>query len=59
MSMEFIHDSTGSVSKAYGRTSVPHLVVISKDGRLLRKFVGYSEQQVDRIIAQVQEALLE
>jgi thiol-disulfide isomerase/thioredoxin len=59
MSMEFVHDFDGSVSRAYGRSAVPHLVVISKDGRLLRKFVGYSEAQVERIIALVQEALQE
>jgi thiol-disulfide isomerase/thioredoxin len=57
MKMEFIHDSDGSVSKAFGREGVPHLLVISKDGILLRQFVGYSEEQIDAVISQVQDAL--
>ncbi len=59
MQMEFVHDSDGSVSKTYGRKGVPHLLVVSKDGTLLRQFIGYSEKQVDAIIAEVQEALKE
>ena len=59
LSLEFIHDSTGSASKAYGRKGVPHLVVIGKDGKLIRQFVGYSEQQVNKIIAEVEVALRE
>ena len=52
------HDSTGSISKAYGVRSIPHLVIIGRDGRVQRVFNGYSEKQVDAIIAQVNAALL-
>jgi thiol-disulfide isomerase/thioredoxin len=57
LNLEFIHDYNGSVSKEYGRQSVPQLIVVGKDGTLLKKFVGYSEQQADRIVAQVQAAI--
>ena len=57
LSMEFVDDADGSVSRAYGRKGVPHLLVIGKDGTLLRRFVGYSEEQIDAIISQVQQAL--
>jgi thiol-disulfide isomerase/thioredoxin len=59
LSLQFVHDSTGSVARAYGQKAVPHLLVIGKDGRLIRKFVGYSEEQVDGIISRVTQALQE
>jgi thiol-disulfide isomerase/thioredoxin len=57
LSLTFTHDSSGAISKAYGRKGVPHLVVLDKEGRLLRTFIGYSEKQVDAVIEEVQEAL--
>jgi thiol-disulfide isomerase/thioredoxin len=57
LSLQFLHDSSGSVSRAYGMKAVPHLMVIGKDGLLLRKFVGYSEEQVDAIINDVKQAM--
>lgn len=59
LALTFVHDSTGSISKAYGVNGIPHLVVIGKDGKVQRKFVGYSEKQVVDVIAQVQAALAE
>lgn len=59
LSLTFVHDTTGSISKAYGVKGIPHLVVIGKDGKLQRKFVGYSEKQVEGVIAQVRAALAE
>lgn len=57
MSMTFSHDRDGSVSQAYARKAVPHLVVIDREGRTLRTFIGYSEAQVDKILAQVKQAI--
>jgi len=59
LSLQFIHDSSGSVSKAYGMKGVPHLVIVGRDGLLMRKFVGYSEEQVEAIINEVRQALRE
>jgi hypothetical protein len=57
LSLQFIHASSGRVSKAYGMKGVPHLMVIGKEGLLTRKFVGHSEDQVDAIINEVKQAL--
>lgn len=57
LSLTFVHDTKGDIAKAYGVKGIPHLVVIGKDGRLLKKFVGYSEEQVEGVIAQVEAAL--
>jgi thiol-disulfide isomerase/thioredoxin len=59
LALTFVHDTTGAISKAYGVKGIPHLVVIGKDGKVQQKFVGYSEKQVEGVIAQVQAALNE
>ena len=59
LSLTFVHDTSGGIADAYGVKGIPHLVVIGKDGRLLKKFVGYSERQVKGVIEQVQAALNE
>jgi thiol-disulfide isomerase/thioredoxin len=51
------HDRTGSVSRAFGRSSVPHLVLIDKQGRFVKSYIGYSEEQVEKVVAQVRAAL--
>lgn len=57
LSLTFVHDTKGDIARAHGVKGIPHLVVIGKDGRLLKKFVGYSEEQVEGVIAQVEAAL--
>jgi thiol-disulfide isomerase/thioredoxin len=59
LALTFVHDATGAISRAYGVNGIPHLVIIGKDGRFQKKFVGYSEEQVNGVIAQVQAALQE
>ena len=58
LQLSVTHDSSGSIAKAYGVRSIPHLVIIGRDGRVQRVFNGYSEKQVDAIIAQVNAALI-
>jgi thiol-disulfide isomerase/thioredoxin len=50
-------DADGAVSAAYGRKSVPHLVLIGRDGRILKVHHGYDEKHLDQIIADVNAAL--
>jgi thiol-disulfide isomerase/thioredoxin len=59
LALTFVHDTTGAISKSYGVNGIPHLVVIGRDGKVQRKFVGYSEKQVEGIIAQLRAALAE
>lgn len=59
LALTFVHDTTGSISRAYGVKGIPHLIVIGRDGKVQRRFVGYSEKQVENIIAQVHSALSE
>ncbi len=51
------HDVTGSISAAYGASAIPKMVIIGRDGRVLKMFRGYSEEQVDAVIAEVNAAL--
>lgn len=57
LQLSVTHDATGAISGAYGARSIPHLVVIGRDGRVQNVFHGYSEKQVDAVIAEVNAAL--
>ncbi|MFG5410460.1 TlpA disulfide reductase family protein [Piscinibacter sakaiensis] len=53
------HDYNKAIQRAYGVTSIPHLVVVGRDGRVRKVLKGYSEKQLDAILAQVNAALQE
>lgn len=57
LQLTITHDSSGDISAAYGRQSIPHLVVIGRDGRIRRTFIGYSEQLFNAVIAEINAAL--
>ena len=56
--MTVAHDALGESSKAYGRTGIPHLIIVGRDGRVQTVKIGYNEQGLDAIIAEVNAALV-
>lgn len=57
LQMTVAHDSNSEGSKAYGVKGIPHMVIIGKNGRIVRVNRGYSEEGVDRAIADINLAL--
>jgi thiol-disulfide isomerase/thioredoxin len=51
------HDSNEEGRKAYGVVGIPHMVIVGKDGRVVRVNRGYNEEGVDGVIADVNRAL--
>ena len=48
-------DETGQ--KAYGVKGIPHLVIIGRDGVIIRVYRGYGEETLDRITADINLAI--
>ncbi len=57
LQLTLTNDADGRVSAAYGRGAIPHFVLIGRDGRILTVHRGYTEKQLDQIVADVNGAL--
>jgi thiol-disulfide isomerase/thioredoxin len=51
------HDTGKKGATAYGVTGIPHMVIIGRDGRILKVYRGYDESQLDGIVADINRAL--
>jgi thiol-disulfide isomerase/thioredoxin len=52
------HDTGKKASDAYGVNGIPHMVIIGRDGRIIRVNRGYNEAGLDAIVADINRALL-
>ncbi len=59
MHLELVSDADGKAQKAYGVNGIPHMVIIGRDGKVMRVYRGYSEDSLDDIIADINTALLQ
>lgn len=57
MHLELVSDASGKAQKAFGVSGIPHMVIIGRDGRILRVYTGYSEEKLDEIVADINTAL--
>ena len=51
------HDYGKRGSDAYGVNGIPHMVIIDRDGVILKVNRGYSEESLDGILAEINAAL--
>ncbi|MES2299846.1 MAG: TlpA disulfide reductase family protein [Pseudomonadota bacterium] len=51
------HDEGESASRLYARGGIPHLVLIGRDGKIIDTHIGYGEDMIDPLIAQINAAL--
>ena len=58
MHMELVSDASGQAQNAFGVRSLPHMLIIGRDGRILRVYRGYSEEKLDTIVADINAALM-
>ena len=52
------HDAGKKNSELYGVAGIPHMVIVDRRGRIVRVNRGYRESELDRIIDDVNQALL-
>ena len=57
LQMTVATDAPGEARKAYGVNGIPHMVIIDKEGRILRVHRGYSEEAVDDVVKDLNAAL--
>ena len=57
MHMELVSDASGRARKAFGVRALPHMLIIGRDGRILRVYDGYNEKKLDAIVADINAAL--
>ena len=57
MHMELVSDASGQAQDAFGVRALPHMLIIGRDGRILRVYHGYSEEKLDTIVADINTAL--
>jgi hypothetical protein len=50
-------DAPGDAQKAYGVNGIPHRVIIDKEGLIPRVHRGYSEEAVDDVVKDLDQAL--
>jgi thiol-disulfide isomerase/thioredoxin len=54
---ELVSDAKGTAQEAFGVNGIPHMVIIGRDGRILNVYRGYSEKNLDAIVADINKAL--
>jgi thiol-disulfide isomerase/thioredoxin len=57
LAMLVASDAGKQAQTAYGVDGIPHMVIIGKDGRILRVHRGYSDAGVDEAIEDLNKAL--
>ncbi len=57
LNLKITHDYRRQGSVAYGVKGVPHMVIIGRDGKVIKVHRGYSEDMVESIIAEINTAL--
>ena len=51
------HDRDRKASEAYGVKGIPHLIIVGRDGRIVRVNRGYDESALDDIVTDINRAL--
>lgn len=56
LALKLAYDPTSSARHAYGVKGIPHMVIIGKDGNIIRVYRGYDAASLPRIIADINQA---
>jgi thiol-disulfide isomerase/thioredoxin len=57
MQIELVSDANGNAQRSFGVKGIPHMVIIGRDGHILRVYTGYSEERLTEIVADINKAL--
>jgi len=57
MRLEFVSDASGGARAAFGVNGLPHMVIIGRDGRIIKVYEGYSESKLHEVVADINQAL--
>jgi peroxiredoxin len=51
------NDADKKASDAYGVSGIPHMLIIGKDGKIIRVYRGYDEKSLPEIVADINQAI--
>jgi len=54
-----IEDHNGSIASHYAISSIPHLFIIGRDGKILANHIGYGDRSLDDLVSGINAALSE
>jgi thiol-disulfide isomerase/thioredoxin len=57
LTLKVSHDANKGAANAYGVKGIPHMLIVGRDGVIVRKHVGYGEDSLDHIVQDVNLAL--
>lgn len=55
--LQMAHDIGRRAHDAYGVKAIPHLLIIGRDGKIVRKYIGYNEDSIVHILEDIKKAL--
>ena len=55
--LQIAHDLGKRAHDAYGVKGIPHLVIIGRDGKIVRRYIGYNEDSIAYILEDIKKAL--
>ncbi len=55
--LQIAHDMGKAAATAYGVKGIPHLLIIGRDGKIVRKHIGYNEESIAYILEDIKKAL--
>ena len=55
--LNVIEDPWGSIARHYDISSIPHLFIISRDGKVLANHLGYGDRSLEELIDDINHAL--
>ncbi|MCV2365384.1 TlpA family protein disulfide reductase [Paucibacter sp. DJ1R-11] len=56
--LQMIYDPDKQAQQAFGVQGIPHMLIIGRDGRIVRLYRGYSESELDAIATDIDAALV-
>jgi thiol-disulfide isomerase/thioredoxin len=57
LALRVTHDDGNRAQAAYGVNGIPHMVVIGRDGKVIAVHRGFSEDEIDDLLDEVNEGL--
>jgi thiol-disulfide isomerase/thioredoxin len=57
LAIAFTHDYNKLARESYGVGGIPHMVIVARDGRIVRRHVGYSEDSIQPIVDDINAEL--
>lgn len=57
--INIIEDRSGWIANHYSISSIPHLFIIGRDGKVLANHLGYGDRSLEELIADINHALMQ